>query len=261
MIFLGTGGGGKVVFSQTRASGGLYLDLDGIRLLIDPGPGSLVWLRKMGLKNPDGILLSHLHQDHSTDVNAILDGLDNPFLIAEEHCLKITKDYYPCVSKYHQSLVKFLKAVKPNDLVELPNNKIKVEITRAEHYAPTIGFKIIGSCTIGYPSDGPYFIDQEKQFELCDLIIFNVLVPHGEKSEEKKHMSIDDVIEFLNRLNKKPKLAVIQHFSFWMLRNNVYRQAKIVEEETNVKTIAAKDFMQINLENLEPKVGGLREFI
>ena len=257
MIFLGTGGGGKVVFSQARASGGLYFNMESVKFLIDPGPGSLVNMRSLKLKDPDGILLSHLHPDHSTDANMILDGLKNSFLIAEEHCLKISKRYYPCISKYQQSLVKFLKPVKAGDVVKIPESEIRIEVTKADHYVPSVGFKIIGSKTIGYPCDGSYFSGQERQFEKCDAIIFNVLVPHGKVPMEHKHMSVDNVITFLKKLEHKPELVIIQHFSFWMLKSNVYEQAKIIEKNAGIKTIAAKDFMKINLDLLKEEKKGL----
>ena len=40
--FLGTGGGRVVVFRQLRHSGGIWINLEGINILVDPGPGSLI---------------------------------------------------------------------------------------------------------------------------------------------------------------------------------------------------------------------------
>lgn len=274
LTFLGTGGGSNVTYFQVRATGGLHLLLDNVSILIDPGPGSLVWLRKMKLKDPELLLLSHLHVDHSNDVNIILDGIKNPRIIAERHCLELSEKYYPCVSKYHQSIAKFIKAVEGGETIsgaemQLQNENIKIMVAKSEHHAPCVGFKIIGSRIIGYPSDGKYYKNQEKVFENCDLIIFNVLIPYGYQREnsEKKHMSIDDVINFLNsiKIDAKPRAVILQHFSFSMLKSNVYKQAKIVEENTGIKTIAAKDFMQIDLDNLEVLQKSinfeLREFI
>ncbi|MEM5812973.1 MAG: MBL fold metallo-hydrolase [Candidatus Aenigmatarchaeota archaeon] len=274
LTFLGTGGGSNVTYSQARATGGLHLILDEIPILIDPGPGSLVWLRKMKLKDPELLLLSHLHIDHSNDVNAILDGMRNPRIIAEKHCLEYSEKYYPCVSKYHQSIAKFIRAVEGGELIygdemNLQKNSIKIFVTKSEHHAPCVGFKIVGSKTIGYTSDGIYYKDQEKNFENCDLIIFNVLIPYGTErnNSEKKHMSVSDVINFLNSMKSdaKPKVAILQHFSFTMMKHNVYKQAKIVEEKTGIRSIAAKDFMQIDLDSFEilktKKDFGLEKFI
>jgi ribonuclease BN (tRNA processing enzyme) len=250
LTFLGTGGGGSVVYSQARASGGMHLVLDDKVFIIDPGPGSIVWFRKMKLKEPDILLLSHLHQDHSTDANVYIDGMKEPIIIAEKHCVEIS-EYYPCISKYHIEKSRLVYKVSGGEEINIPDSNIKIFVTKSNHYAPTVGFKIVGSRTIGYVSDGSYFENMEKQFEECNLIIMNILVPYGKKEKEKKHMSIEGAIKFVNGLNKKPELIIIQHFSFWMLKNNVYKQAKIIEEKTNVKTIAAKDFMQIDLNSLK----------
>lgn len=260
LVFLGTGGGRSVLYAQVRATGGIYVSLDGLRFIIDPGPGSLVWFRKLKLPEPHGIFLSHLHVDHSNDVNVYLDGIKEPFLIAEEHCVKDTGEYYPVVSKYHQEKVKQLWTVKPGEKIKLMND-IEVETTKTDHYVPNVGFKIKGSVTIGYPSDGPYFDGQEKPFEGCDVIIMNVLAPKGEKPLPKKHMTIDGAITFINRLKEKPKLIVLSHFSFWILRAGVNQQAKIVERKTNVRTITAEDFMSLDLNSLKEEARGLQEFI
>lgn len=274
LTFLGTGGGSNITYSQVRATGGLHLLLDNLPILIDPGPGSLVWLRKMKLKEPELLLLSHLHIDHANDVNVILDGMKNPRIIAEKHCLELSEKYYPCVSKYHQSIASFIRSVEGDEVISskemnLQKEDIKIFVAKSEHHAPCVGFKIVGSKIIGYTSDGIYYENQEKSFENCDLIIFNVLVPYGgyRNDSEKKHMSVSDVINFLNSMKNdtKPRVAILQHFSFSMLKNNVYKQAKIVEENTGIKTIAAKDFMQIDLDTLEILQKndnlGLRKFI
>ena len=77
LIFLGTGGGRYVVAKQLRASGGLLLREGKKYLLIDPGPGSLVQLAKLKipLNHIQGILLSHLHLDHSADLSVVVDAI------------------------------------------------------------------------------------------------------------------------------------------------------------------------------------------
>ena len=55
----------------------------------------------------------------------------------------------------------------------------------------------------------------------------------------------DEVIEFLKKT--KPKQAFIQHFSLDMLEAGIEKQAEIIEKETGVKTIAAKDGMVLEL--------------
>ena len=79
ILFLGTAGARYVVSKQLRASGGIYLEREGQRIIIDPGPGCLVKLAssepKIDPTEIDIILLTHKHIDHATDVNALIDGM------------------------------------------------------------------------------------------------------------------------------------------------------------------------------------------
>ena len=49
VIFIGSGGGRMTTASQARATGGLWVVLDGTRVHVDPGPGALVHVRARSL--------------------------------------------------------------------------------------------------------------------------------------------------------------------------------------------------------------------
>ena len=77
--FLGTAGSRWVVARQTRASGGVYLNLCGKRVHLDPGPGALV---RCAQADPpidpsfiEGIILTHSHIDHCNDANILIDSM------------------------------------------------------------------------------------------------------------------------------------------------------------------------------------------
>lgn len=265
LVFVGTGGGRHSMSSQTRKTGGTYVELGGMRFIIDPGPGSLVYSRALQLEPEkwDGILLSHLHIDHSSDANALLDGMKGPqghnekrdiFLVAEEHCLHMKKDYteYPRVSMYHQNMVKDLHPVKPDEKIHI--GKLRIETTKADHGEPSLGFMITGQKKVGYASDGAYFKGQEAYFEGCDVLLLNVIVPKGGEVRPHLHMSIDDAIRLLKAMSSKPKLAVLRHFSSWMLRANLYKQAKILQDAIGVRTLFAEDFMELDLDRLSTRI-------
>jgi ribonuclease BN (tRNA processing enzyme) len=248
--------------AQVRKTGGLFFDLDDVKFILDPGPGALVHAHALDLQ-PDkwnGILLSHLHVDNSSDVNVLLDGMTNPFLVAEEHCilpkekLKEKKsDYYPCVTAYHQKLVKELHPVKHGDTAKIGSLEIKA--FRAVHTDPAVGFLIKhGKITIGYPADTCYYKGQEKHYEGCDVMIFNILVPKGQKPDMQKHMAVDDAITFIRAMQNKPKLIVMQHLSFWMMRSNLFKQAKILKDATKIEVLVPEDFMELDLGNFSTKI-------
>ncbi len=258
IVFLGTGGGKNVMFHQVRRTGGIYISLDGNEVILDPGPGSLVNARllKMKPENFSIALLSHNHPDHNTDMNVYLDGMKNPVLIAEKSCIKPSKDYYPCVSRHHQKLARTVVA-KPGRKIEV--NNLEIIPVKAAHYAPCVGFRInrsAGSASIGYTANGTYYKGQEKRYDGCDVLILDVLVPLGKEAQEGRHMSTEQAVVLISKMKKKPRLAIIQHFSFWMLQNNVHAQAGYIEKKTGVKTIAAEDFMEVDLSDFSVKNQG-----
>lgn len=67
--FLGTGGARFVVAKQLRASGGIFLNFPGKKMILDPGPGALVRLvHSRPPLDPTGleaIFLTHKHIDHA----------------------------------------------------------------------------------------------------------------------------------------------------------------------------------------------------
>ena len=77
ITFLGTAGARVMVANQILASGGLWFDLGGTALLLDPGPGTLVQAPKRKLKAAklEAIILSHRHLDHAADVNIMVEAM------------------------------------------------------------------------------------------------------------------------------------------------------------------------------------------
>jgi len=252
--FLGVGAGDFGMLMQVVPTHSIYCELDGLNFMIDPGPGTLInaRLNDINILNLNGVLLSHLHQDHSGDVGVAVTsiGSNTPsFLIAEEHCLKESKEYFPCVSRWHQRIPQKLVPVEPGEYTEI--GKLKIKAIKCNHYDPCVGFLIKGSKTIGYTSDGAYYPGQEDEYKNCDLLIVNVMDPHGKKQIDY-HMSVDDSIKLIKKC--KPKLAIITHYSYQMLHKNPIEQAKIIEKETGVKTEAALPGMEINLDSLKSNV-------
>ncbi len=66
ITFLGTAGARIMVANQILASGGLWLNLSGTEILLDPGPGTIVQStkRKLRADKLSAIVLSHRHLDH-----------------------------------------------------------------------------------------------------------------------------------------------------------------------------------------------------
>ena len=77
ITFLGTAGARFTVTTQLLASGGIWLNLGGTQILVDPGPGCIVQSTKRKLKaeNLSAIVLSHRHLDHSGDGNIMVEAM------------------------------------------------------------------------------------------------------------------------------------------------------------------------------------------
>lgn len=260
IIFLGTGAGDEGMLLQLIRTSCIYCELDGVKFLIDPGPGTLVNLKENNINIFDlnGMLISHPHPDHYTDANAILTTFINEtgkFLVAEETCLKGNQDFFPCVSKFHQAHTSKVFPMKADDSVEVSG--LKITAIESKHYSPCTAFVIEGTKKISYVADGIYREENCKKFENSDIMILNTYIPfESEGAAEyyfmKKHgvlhMSVEDAIEIIKVA--KPKLAVIQHYNTKFLAAGTEKQAKIMEKASGIKIVAAKDSMEINLETL-----------
>ena len=246
LIFLGTGAGDQGMITQKVKTSSIYMEFDGLKFLIDPGPGTIVNAnnKKINLLKIDGILITHPHPDHIGDANTLIDALrkKGSFLVANQKCLIESQSYFPCINKYQQIVPGKTYAVQPGNEVKI--KKVKFEIIPNNHLDCGMGIKIIGTKKIGYVGDG--CIDGiEKYYQDMDLLIFNVLVPYNKIKMKGIHTNVNEVIEFLKKT--KPKKAIIQHFSLEMLKEGIKKQAEIIEKQTKVKTIAAKDGMEIKI--------------
>ncbi len=260
--FMGTGGGRTVMITQLRSTGGIYIELDGTRLYLDPGPGALVHSirHNLPLKKLDALLLSHAHIDHTNDANAIIEAMTDGVvkkggvLIGNVSAIEGYEENSRVVEKvvgnYHLNALQEYYVVKPGDSVRV--NTVKIVATKAVHTDPmAIGFRIESEkYTIGYTGDTIYFDNIGSQFSECDVLILNCLFnrnPYKNKDVEfSRHMDSEDAIKIIE--HAKPKLAILQHFGMEMLRSMPWEVARKISETTGIKTIAARDFQEIKLD-------------
>ncbi len=240
--FLGTGGGRFVLLSQRRYSGGIWLDFEA-RMILDPGPGALVRALQFK-KNPgdlDAILVSHKHLDHYNDAEVMIEamtyGTKN-----RRGCLVSSDGALEYISEYHQNAVKVITP-KPGD--EFNVNNLRIQALPTSSHEDGIGFKFYtGKGTVTYSSDTGYSRELIEHYMGSRILILNVIFPDSKMI--KKHLNTEKAIRIIKEV--KPELAVIQHFGISMLNADPDRQAGIIELETGIKTIAARDGMEINLE-------------
>ena len=248
ITFLGTGGGRVVVFRQLRHSGGMWLNLNGVNVLIDPGPGSLIRIFERGFDplDIDIFVLSHRHLDHVSDINAVIESATEStkkkkdLMIAPEDAIN-GED--PVILKYLRKGIKRYEYTETDKEIEYKNVKIKGLVKHIHKGADTYGLQFSSNDKkVVYVPCGRFYDDMLTGYpEGADLMIFNTTFTHPVPKVD--HLSASDVKKMLTKL--KPKKAVITHFSVQMLKANPSEVAKKLTQETGVYTIAATDGLKL----------------
>src|SRR5512136_2243975 len=145
--FLGTAGARFVVMKQLRASGGLWLTLDGTHVLVDPGPGALIRCLtsrpKLDPQDLDGIILTHRHIDHSNDVNIMIEAMTNGGF-KKRGAVFAPKDAVeddPVILKYVRNHVEKIEILKEKQNYKIGNISFSTPV-RHSHRVETYGLNI-----------------------------------------------------------------------------------------------------------------------
>lgn len=252
IIFLGTAGARIVVSKQIRASGGIWLSLEGTNTSLDPGPGALVRCRsrkeKLDPAKLDAIVLSHKHLDHSADVNVMIEAMtDGGFkkrglLFAPEDAL--TGD--PVILRYVREYVDKVVILEENGEYAVGAIKLSCPVRHIHGDVETYGFNFrTPDHTISYVADTRFF-SQLLGYYRGDVLIINVLRLEPSPLD---HLCVDDVRRIVGGV--KPRVAILTHFGMTLLRAKPWEVAARLSEETGVRVIAARDGMSFDLGELE----------
>jgi len=252
IIFLGTAGGRKVTFYQLRASGGFLIESKDKKIHIDPGPGALIRLIQCGIDptSIDIIVITHRHLDHCADVNTIIEARTmggwnkGGMLFAPKDALN-GKD--PVVLHYHRKNLDKIETITPSWELSLSNLKLKAIWPHLHHGVETYGLVIEeDEIKIGYITDGRWEEEIGKEFRKMNILIINTTFA---KPRDMDHLCVDDVSAILKEA--KPAAAFITHFSMEMLGKTADEAAESLSSATGVNVIAAKDFMEVEIEKIK----------
>lgn len=246
--FLGTAGARVVMSKQIRATAGIYLNLNETNLYLDPGPGALVKCLsskpKIEPSKLDGIILTHKHLDHSNDINIMMEAMSeagfkkrgvvfSPKEVLEEGI----------IFKYVRDYVEKIEILEEGKNYEIGNISFSTPIKHIHHRSETYGIKFkTKHFTLSYIVDAKFSEELLSSYKADYLIICVVFL---EKRENLDHLSIPEAKEII--LGIKPKVAILTHFGMNILKAKPWELATKIEEETKIKTIAARDGMKINL--------------
>ncbi len=246
--FLGTAGARFVVMHQLRASGGLWLSLDGTNLLIDPGPGCL--LRCLGSQpklDPaqlDGILLTHRHLDHVNDVNIMIEAMTNGGFhrkgtVFAPHDALIDD---PVIFKHARQQVNQITALDPCQRYTLGTLSFTTS-QQLHHSVETYGITVNGrNESVSLITDTEYFPELSAQFP-GDLLVINVVLQ--EKKHGIQHLALPEA-EMIIAANH-PKLAVLTHFGMTLVKAEPQTLADDMTKRLGITVIAATDGLELPL--------------
>ncbi len=245
---MGTGTGPAVVGKGIRSSGGIILKSGDNQLHIDPGVGAMTKAAEYGvnIREHTALLISHAHLHHTNDANAIIDtmsysGLDKKgVLIANKTVINGTDNYEPSISQYHKSLLERFIVVDRDQRIGI--NDIEIHAITARHSDPnSLGFKVFTpDFTLTYSGDTVYSADIVEQYKGSHILILNV--PSMKKTES--NLCIADAVKIIDKV--KPRLAVLTHFGYDMIKADPLYEIRDVQKQTQVQTLAAKDGMVLN---------------
>lgn len=250
ITFLGTAGARIMVANQIQASGGMWLDLNGTEILVDPGPGSIVQStkRKLRASKLKAIILSHRHLDHSGDMNIMVEAMTQGgfqphgrvFLPAD------ALGPEPVVYSYLKEYVDGIEVLQEGKSYNVDGVNFSTPL-RHIHTVETYGLKFTsGEHTFSYIADTRYFDKLIEKYQ-SEMIIINVVFI--ENHFKVDHLAITDAEKIITGI--KPKVAILSHYGMSIWKARPWEVAEQMTQKTGIKVIAARDGMKFDLEKLK----------
>lgn len=250
--FLGTAGARFVMAKQLRSSAGTFIRIGGRNLVLDPGPGTLVRLAKarpsIDVTKLDGIILSHVHIDHSSDINVLIDamsagGLEKRGVIfAPASCLEGEE---AVVLKYLRSFPRAFEILEAESAYELGGLSFTTSKAH-DHGTETYGVSFDrDGAKISFLVDTRYFPELVTSYSGSEVLVMNVVRYKPHPSGTVLHLCVDDARELLDQI--RPRTAVLTHFGMTMIRAKPWSVAQRLADELGLDVRAASDGMTLDL--------------
>ena len=249
ITFLGTGGARIMVATQILASGGMWLNLGGTEVLIDPGPGCIVQStkRKLRADKLSAIILSHRHLDHAGDINVMVEAMTQGGFRPRGRLFTPADalDGEPVIFSYLRDYLEGIELLKEGGSYTVGKLSFTTPI-RHVHPVETYGFVFkTAEHSFSYIADTRYFDSLLKSYD-SELLIINVVF--SEPKPPIDHLSVPDAKRLITEL--KPKVAILTHFGMPMWRARPWEIAQSLSQETGVRVISARDGMKFDLAQL-----------
>ncbi len=251
--FLGTAGARFVVARQLRSSAGLYLEAMGKKVIIDPGPGTLVRLNaakpRIDVERIDALILTHGHIDHANDANILIDALTQGglkrrgWLFAPRECLEGEK---AVIFNYLKGYLEKIVSLEPETEYNFGSLRWRTS-HRHQHPVETYGliFDIKGK-KLAIVADTKFFPALVDSYRQAYWLILNVVRDSPFEDPLIQHLVLDDARLLIKEI--KPRMAILTHFGLTMLRAKPWELARKLEDELGIEVVAATDGYTLILE-------------
>ncbi|HLP80197.1 MAG TPA: MBL fold metallo-hydrolase [Acidobacteriota bacterium] len=248
IVFLGTAGDSIVMGKQLRASGGIYFEHESLKLLINPGPGTLVRAKQfdIALREIDGVLVTHSSILSSNDVNATVDAITNGGLdkkgvvVSTPAALDGSATISPLLSS--SSVANLEKIVRLNIGDKVALNDIEIMPTPTQHSDPSrIGFMLIcPEVKISYVGDSAYAKKLVRAHAQTDVLIVNL----PNLTAKTDSMGVAEATQLISEI--QPGIAIITGFGIKVVEADILNIVRNIQQQTKVQTVAAKDGLSID---------------
>lgn len=245
--FLGTAGARFVMIKQLRASGGIWINVEGKNIILDPGPGSIVRCNKARPRlDPgtlDAIILTHKHLDHCSDVNVMIEAMTDGGFKKRGilFCPKDAIENDPVVLNYVRKFPQEIILIEEKSKYKINGFSFQTSMRHKHHAVETYGIKFKSNNTsISFLMDTKYFP------ELCSFYSTDILVisvTFYDLRPDIDHLCIADVKNIIKKT--KPKKAILTHFGMTMLKHKPDKIAEELSKELKTEVLAAYDGMTI----------------
>jgi phosphoribosyl 1,2-cyclic phosphodiesterase len=243
LTFMGTAGARFMVAKQVAASGGLFIEDNGTRLSLDPGPGAVVQYaaRKVDLTTLDAIVVSHRHLDHAGDVNVMVEAMtDGGFAHRGMlFCPSDALDEDPVVLKYLRRFPREIVRLAPNTSYSV-NGVSFTTSGRHVHQVETYGFRF--GDRLGWITDSAYYDGIAEQHRANVMLIHTILL---HCRPELPHLCVEDAERIIR--DARPKIAFLTHYGMAVWRANPQQIAADMSQRLGIDVRAAVDGLSIEL--------------
>ncbi|MEN3034019.1 MAG: MBL fold metallo-hydrolase [Aquificaceae bacterium] len=215
---------------------------------VDPGPGAFVYLKGLGIDaiDIDLVVLSHIHLDHSADINSIIEAATDGGRIIKT-ALFAPKSAFEGDNRVVLPFIRkrLAKEGYLSEGVSLSFNGLSVQAVMSHSHHGTETYALFFQNRVLYVSCGMF---EERMLELYPknpevmLINTTLLV----KKPYIQHLCVDDAKILISSL--KPKRAFLTHFGDELLSlTNPDEIASSLSDELGIEVLAARDSMEVLL--------------